>query len=372
MQLVNCSEIAFNDQHNYYGGAIGNISYNLVSTLIEQTDFEMTTFATGTDFEKSTPKGLDIIDIDGYDDIESEFETVLHEVEPDIVTHLYFYEPSSNPVINSRLMDQPFVIGMCEMPHKRYADETSGIEKVNFVRTLGRLILLPRFKRTLQACDKLIVVNQGAKDYYSQYYPDDKIDVVPYGVDTNMFYPTPLPEERRILIVSRLIKRRNIGQAIDALAVLRSEFPDAKLDLVGEGPQENELRRQARLKGLEDAVTFKGNVGPNTLVDLYQSSYVYCHLSEEDGWNQTVLEAMACGRPVIVTDKPHNSMVHDKKTGILISYGDTDELVSALRDVFKNRHKAVEIGKEGKIVAEKKYNLTTVAEQYAESLRDIV
>lgn len=372
MQLLNASEIAFNDQHNYYGGAIGHISYNLVSSLVKETDIHLTTFATGTDLEEPVPDGLEIRHVDGYDEIEEEFETAVDDVDPDVLTHFYFYEPSSNPVFNRRQpLDKPLVVGMCELPHSRNADEVDGIERFQVVRTLGRKVLLPRFKRTIQACDKLIVVNEAAKEYYAEYIPADRIEVIPYGVDVELFQPTPLPDDHRVLMVSRLIKRRGIRYAIDALQMIRGQFPDAELDLVGDGPQRETLRSLAEERGVSDAVTFHGNVGPEDLVQRYQSATVYCHLSNDDGWNQTALEAMASARPVVAVDAPHNSMVVDRETGMLIPPADSEALAVAINELFNEPNTARQMGGKGRAGAEREYDWGKVARKYAESLHSV-
>jgi glycosyltransferase involved in cell wall biosynthesis len=373
LRLLNCSTIAFNDKHNYFGGAIGNIAYNLASSLVEETETELTTFVTGTDLGEPTPAGLTLVDVDDYDDIDAKFDAVREETDPDAFTHLYCYEPSRNPVVNGRApMDRPLVIGMCERPHNRYADETEGIERFKLVRVLGRRALLPLFKRTLRACDKLIVVDEAAKSYYADYIPRERIDVVPYGVDLEMFEPSPLPDRPRILVVSRLIERRRLRDAVDALAALVDDFPDAELHLVGDGPQRDALAERATDRGVRESVTFHGNVGPETLVEQYRSAYVYCHLSEDDGWNQTALEAMASGRPVVATDEPHNSMVHDGETGSTVPVGDVDALEAELRHLFDDRDLARSRGERGRAVAERDYDWARVAREYADAIHDVL
>jgi glycosyltransferase involved in cell wall biosynthesis len=373
LRLLNCSTIAFNDKHNYFGGAIGNIAFNLASSLVEETDTELTTFVTGTDLADPTPSGLTLVDVDDYDDIAAKFDAVREETDPDAYTHLYCYEPSRNPVVNDRApMDRPLVIGMCERPHNRYADETSGIERFKLVRVLGRLALLPLFKRTLRACDKLIVVDEAAKRYYGDYIPEERIDVVPYGVDLDMFEPSPLPDQPRILVVSRLIRRRRIRDAIDALGTLVDDFSGVELHLVGEGPQRDALAERASERGVREAVTFHGNIGPEALVQRYRDAYVYCHLSEEDGWNQTALEAMASGRPVVATDEPHNSMVRDGETGSTVPVGDVAALERELRALFRDRTLARNRGDNGRAVAEREYGWAGVASEYVASIRDVL
>ena len=231
--------------------------------------------------------------------------------------------------------------------------------------------MFPFFKKTLDYCDTLIAVNEGAKDLYSNLMPRSKIRVIPYGVDLERFKYSSLPSNHNILAVSRLIKRRGLDYLVEAMPIILKEYPDANLHFVGDGPRKGILQAKAKELGVSSKVIFHGNVSANELVNLYRNCYVFCHLSFADGWNQPALEAMASGRPVVCTDAPHNTMVVDKKTGFLVPCGDVDVLPEKIMKLFSDRELAEKMGLEGRKEAEEKYNWDEVGRRYYEVYKEV-
>ena len=369
MDILNLSTLKLNDCHNYYGGAIGNIGYNLMASLAALDGVTMRSFTMGTDFASDPPSSLELFHVDSYDDVESQVRD-LEITDDTVLTHFYFHEPEYAPLASfAGEHDQPFVVGMCEPPHPRLKDEVSGIQKLPLVRTIGkRLLYMPRFKRTLRRCDRLVTVNEYAREYYSDYIPEQKISIAPYGVDTELFEHSSLPESPHILIVSRLIKRRGIDALIEALPTVSEAHPDVSVDIVGEGPRKETLEKTATDLGVRDRITFHGNVGPGELVERYRQCYVFCHLSMADGWNQPALEAMASGKPVVTIDAPHNSVVTDGETGFKIPFDAPDELAGKLDQLLTDRELAATMGEAGRKHAETTYSWDRIAREYREVL----
>jgi len=363
MKVLNISRLKLNDKHNYYGGAIGNIAYSLMRSLAE-LGMEIVTFTEGVDLERERPGNLKFIEAHSFREILQKTSKLLDEEEFQVVTHFYFHEPEFNPVAKFiKKRGFPFVIGMCELPHTRLNDEVNGILKNSLLRCLGKKLIFSRFKETLQCCDLLIVVNEGAKAYYSKFIDEERIRVIPYGVDLERFSYTPLPEDHNILMVSRLIRRRGFDYMVEAIPEVVREFPDAELHLVGEGPRKEILRRRAEKSGIKSKVVFHGNTSAEELVRLYRNCYVFCHLSFSDGWNQPALEAMATGRPVICTDAPHNSMVDDGETGFFVPFGDVEELTEKIMRLIKDRQLAERMGAKARKKAEIEYNWGDIAKE---------
>jgi len=365
MRILNLSTLRINDSHNYYGGAIGNIAYNLMASLAALDSVELTTFTQGTDLTGDLPPSMDLIHVDSYDEVKKRVQD-FDITDETVLTHFYFHEPEYAPLASvAGDHQQPFVIGMCEPPHPRLKDEVSGIERLPLVRTVGKkLLYMPRFKRTLRQCDRLVTVNEYATSYYSEYIAEEKMSTAPYGVDTELFEATPLPETPRILVVSRLIKRRGIDALVEALPAVAETHPDVAVDIVGEGPRKKQLSESAQQLGVSDRITFHGNVGPDTLVERYQRCSVFCHLSMADGWNQPALEAMASRRPVVTIDAPHNSVVTDGETGFKIPFGDAEKLAATLRKLFSDPQLAANMADAGRERAETTYSWDRIAKQY--------
>ena len=366
MRILNLSLLRLNDSHSYYGGAIGSIGYELLSSLASIDGVDVISFTRGTDLSSSVPSSLNLVQANSFSEVKKIMPKYLQKSEETILTHFYFHEPEYTPLAHlANKLDSPFVIGMCELPHYRLRDEVSGLLKSPLIRKIGKSIAyMPRFKKTLSHCDRLITVNGAAKQYYSKYVPTTQIGVIPYGVNQELFPCTPLPEEPRILVVSRLIRRRGINALIDALPIIISEIPDVHLDIVGDGPQRIHLEQQASEIGVSSRVHFHGNVSAEALAQHYQNCSVFCHLSTSDGWNQPALEAMSTGRPVVGMDAHHNSMILDGITGYLIHPMEINSLPKYLIQILDDGNLCSQMGTSAHELISTNHNIATVAKQY--------
>ena len=361
------------DTHNYYGGAIGNVAYNLIYTLANKyDDIELHILLEGVSFTHSQPKNLKFHLLPFKKKSVSSTilrrynryaKKILEKEDISVISQLYFIYAADFNLLKE-IKDYPFVIGMCELPHPRLEDETGvlGHEIARF----GKKLVSPFFKRTLEHCDALIAVNEATKELYSNFLPESKIKIIPYGVDLTHFKYSPLQPNHNILAVSRLIKRRGLDYLIEAMPTILKEYPDAKLHFVGDGPRKEILQRRAKEFGISSNVIFHGNVSAKELVNLYRNCFVFCHLSFADGWNQPALEAMATGRPVVCADAPHNSMVEDGKTGFLIPFSDVDILSEKIMILFSDQGLAESMSLEGRKETEKNYNWYKIAREYYE------
>jgi glycosyltransferase involved in cell wall biosynthesis len=372
MRVLNISHLKYNDSHNYYGGAIGNIAYSQLAELARIEGVTVESFTAGTDLERDPPPDLRFVASNSHRETKRRLGDGDRLDRASVVTHLYFHEPEYNPV--SKLVSErglPFVIGMCEVPHPRLGDEVSGVERLPLVRPIGRSLLGPLFRRTLRRADRLVVVDRNAKEYYGQWFPTERIDVIPYGVDPGRFAPTPAPESFRILMVNRLIERRGVDHMMVALPEVVDHVPGAELHVVGEGPRRDRLERAAAEVDVRDAVRFHGNVGPDELVRRYRECSAFVHLSFADGWNQPALEAMASGRPVVCTDEPHNSMVEDGETGFKIPWDAPGEVADRLVQLANDPALADDMGRRARSVVEERYLWDRIAREYHDVLEAV-
>ena len=365
------ASFGINDFHGYKEGATANISYGMFKSLSEQN---LDLFATIQSLRLTKPFANNIHTYEvGYDKLKvynsfKQAQKILKQQKIDLITQLYFfYGVGFNPLFKA-IKDYPFVIGMCETPHKRYNDEVDK-KTGEFLTKIGRKLLHPLFIKTLDACDKLIAVNEPAKDLYSKLIPQRKIKVIPYGVNMNRFKFTPLQENNHnILVVSRLIKRRKLNILIEAMHSILNEYPDAQLHIVGEGP---EVKNLLPPYGSFQGIFFHGNVNEEKLISLYKNCYVYCSPSKEDGWNQSILEAMATGRPVICSDAPHNSMVNNK-TGIKMRYNDCIEYAHTIKKLFGDFKMAKKLGIESRKEVEINHNWSEIGRKYYKTFEEMM
>jgi len=128
----------------------------------------------------------------------------------------------------------------------------------------------------------------------------DQFAVIPNGVDLQRFLPSPVPHDPndRLVMVARLAPPRRHDVVLRALA----QLPDTvTLDLVGDGPRRAELEALAAQLGITDRVTFAGERPTTEIAGHVSGAACVVHASEYEGASLGVLEAMACGRPVVAS-----------------------------------------------------------------------
>lgn len=154
--------------------------------------------------------------------------------------------------------------------------------------------------RVWKSAAAVVANSQGLRTLALESAPAQKIDVIPNGVDTDIFHPgEPLDTNGglRVLTVARLIRRKGIEHLIDALGQLGDDR--ATLTIVGEGNQRGAL--EARAAGCDGRVRFLGAVPHEQLPAVYRTHDVFVLPSLNEGMSNTVLEAMASGMPILMT-----------------------------------------------------------------------
>lgn len=133
--------------------------------------------------------------------------------------------------------------------------------------------------------------------------PEQKLRVVPNGVDVEVFRPGrgPEPEVPTLLAVSRLSDQKGLDYLLEVLRRLRVSRPDAVLCIAGDGPERERIARRAELLGLSRHVELLGYVAHAELPALYARASVFLSTSVYEPFGLTTLEAMASGCPVVVS-----------------------------------------------------------------------
>jgi len=169
----------------------------------------------------------------------------------------------------------------------------------------------------------------------------DKIVVFPWGIDLNVFRQQPDTssvrhrldwETNEILLMTRNFKSvYGIEYFIDALATVLRERPLARAILVGSGPLEEQLRERVTGHGLDGAVYFAGSVDERGMANYLNAADIYVTTSISDGTSCSMLEAMACGLPVVTSDVPSNlEWVKDGVNGYVVHQRDSVLLANRL------------------------------------------
>ena len=184
--------------------------------------------------------------------------------------------------------------------------------------------------------------------------PGDKITVIPNGVDTARFQPRDAGGCRRevgehadgplVVCVSRLSYEKGVRFLVHALHILRATVPNARLALVGDGPQRAELEELVRTFGLQNAVRFVGNVEHADVSKWLGAATLACMPSLREGHPNAAMEALACGRPLVASAVGAlPGMIH-ADSGVLVPPGDPAVLAAGLERALGMSWNAQTIG----------------------------
>jgi glycosyltransferase involved in cell wall biosynthesis len=204
--------------------------------------------------------------------------------------------------------------------------------------------LLARQERLVFDRAALILANgPHAANSVRQAYPHvaDRLRVLTYPVDTALFRPDPDARRRarsRYLLYTGRINdpRKNVGMLIRAFTRVRAARPDLSLVLAGEPPEAGVTRAVVET-GLGDAVHFVGHQPVPALIALYQGAELFVLPSLQEGLGISMLEALACGLPVVATrcGGPEPVLL-DGVTGRLVANDAPDALAAAILDLLSH------------------------------------
>lgn len=201
------------------------------------------------------------------------------------------------------------------------------------------VFLKPVIRKVWRDAEAVIANSDGLRELAYETDPECQMDVIFNGVDTDQFRRASDKENKnvlRILCVSRLIRRKNIHNLLRSLPQLRARFGAIfEVWVVGEGPQEAELRGIAEQFGVADMVTFKGYVRHSSLPDIYSNSDIFVLPSMNEGMSNAVLEAMACGLPIVTTDTGGTRELI-RGNGLVIPRGDPAVIANAIGELMEN------------------------------------
>ena len=220
-----------------------------------------------------------------------------------------------------------------------------------------------------------IAVSEAARRTVAEHFPGD-YQIVPNGIDCGAFQaPRPRPEafiagRRHVLVVGRLEPRKGIEHLIRAMARGGRVARDARLVVVGDGPERAPLEALARAEGAD--VVFGGRVSDDDLPAWYQASDIVCSPAVGDeSFGIVLLEAMACARPIVASRiDGYSALVDGTGCARLVTPGDSAALAGALSELLDNPEARRTLGARGRQAAQG-YDWSTIAERLERIYRSL-
>lgn len=223
-------------------------------------------------------------------------------------------------------------------------------------------------RATLRAADAVVALSGREADILSERFgvQRDRFVVIPNGLDLSLYGPLESRPEGplQLLAVGQLVPYKGHRYLLEALA--QASLPDWRLRLVSHaGAGRAELQSLAASLGIADRLTFAGPFGTAELVEAYRASDLFVQPSLAECFPVTVLEAMACGAPVIATDVGGvREEVGD--AGLIVPPADATALAAALERLANHDEERRRRGAEGLSLVAQRYDGRTIGRLHSE------
>lgn len=225
----------------------------------------------------------------------------------------------------------------------------------------------------------ITVVSRAMKEEVARFDDlDTEVRVAPMGVDLEgRFVPGPAVDRlpAQILFVGRMVEKKGLQHLIDAMPLILSRIPEAKLVVAGFGPEEDERKTQAKTLGVAHAIEFMGATSQERLPSLYRRAsvfvapFVQAAGGDRDGLGLVSVEAAGCGCPVVVSHLPAVEDIFEKDEAVMVEPGDPERLAEAIHWVLRNPSMAPRPPRD---VLLERFGWSSVSARYARILHEAI
>ncbi len=245
------------------------------------------------------------------------------------------------------------------------------------MRNDQQLLFARYMLQTALHCDRFVAINDMiVHELTAAGVPAKKIVQLPNGVETDAITPKSnyaLHHPARLIFVGRLHAQKGLDVLLTAFQQLLKHRPTREvcLQLIGEGPLRDELIRLAVRLDIARHVQFVGQT--DQVMECLQQADIFVLPSRAEGLSNALLEAMACGLPVIASDIPgNNDVVAHTHNGLLFAADDSNSLAQLLALLLDRPALRERLGKAARETVERNYSLNSVADRYIDLYHDLM
>lgn len=231
-------------------------------------------------------------------------------------------------------------------------------------------ILTPIIHRVWREAQFVVTNSKGLTKLAQKSAPQQDFLQIVNGVDTDFYHAgtrtlADRTKDFRILLASRLSRRKGFNYAIDAFVELFDLYPHIRMTIAGgEGNAMEELQAQVKKYRLDGRVVFTGAYVKDESPDIYNSADVFVMPSLNEGMSNNLLEALASGLPVLMTPTGGaEELVRDGENGYLITMQDVSSIVHRLQILIENPEMCDAFGHASRMIAQN-MSWSSVAQQY--------
>lgn len=226
---------------------------------------------------------------------------------------------------------------LCNIPH---LFGESVFDQASF--PVGAYVWL--FERFIPAvyrnCHFQVLSESTRDDLIGRGVAAERLHVIHPGLDHGLY--TAHAENQRnarptVLYLGRIKKYKGIDIGMRAVRRLLERYPDIDYQVAGQGDYLDDLKRMARELGMEQNVSFVGQISGEAKVEVIRRSDVLLYASPKEGWGMSVVEANACGTPVVASNSPGlRDSIQDGATGYLVPHGDEAAVADRIDALLSN------------------------------------
>ena len=228
--------------------------------------------------------------------------------------------------------------------------------------TLDNLWIKAQLKKTYESAAVVTTVSEYNANVLLKK-TNVKATLIPNGLDFSRFQPQAGRDRLQYLVcISHLIPAKGIQYLIEAISLLKQQGASFKLDIIGEGEYRPQLQNMINQYGLQDSVKLRGRYSPEQL-EMELPKYDALVLpSLRESFGIVLIEAMACGLPVLATRCGGPEYIVTSETGLLVAPGSSDELAKGLMEMDEKWSSYDSIAIRG--WAEARYSIDSVVKSY--------
>lgn len=258
-----------------------------------------------------------------------QFEPDLRAFRPDVVLSYWLHPAGHAATVAAHRMGVPSIV--CSI----------GSDLRAIPDAFGRHLV----RSTLSQADFVLTVSSELRQHALHLGATvERSAAILNGCDVSVFHPASQEEARRrlgvplgcpvVVFVGNIIASKGLNELVDALKALLPKYPDLRIYCVGDGPMRPQLERNIVALGLSERLLLAGTVSSSGVAEWLAASNVFCLPSHSEGCPNVVIEAIACGRPVVATDVGGVSELMSPQCGVLVQPKNSASLAAGLDDAL--------------------------------------
>lgn len=269
------------------------------------------------EFTSSTPKNVEQVKL-------NKFKLFFYGVKILNYDVLFLHQSYPSYYLLTKNPDKPIIL--------YYHGASNRIQRINFK------ISMMLYKNKIS---KIMAVSQAGINQMKKMIGDISAEVIYNGVDTH-FYNSELPKPYKkgvpqLLFVSALRPYKKASLLIEYIPELLKKYPNIHLQIVGTGEEKLSLENLVKKLNLENFVELTGKIDNEELRLRYSSCDIYVSASTFEVCPVPTLEAMACGKPLLLFDiEPHREIIEISKAGKIFSFQKNSDFITILDEVYDN------------------------------------